>query len=325
MDSVIVRQPIPVFAEPDTASPKVAERLLVGRYPADRVAEEGESRFVHLPGRGWICRSWKNHRYATLEDSSAFLPEAVLIDGLQSFVGWEYSLKEPRYPYQLGSFKLKEAPPNATNCVCFTEALLIKAWQKQFPSFPWVKSDHDLFMVPENRRYGSVDVTVSAGLGVQQRSPRALPAPWTLVQGWTSSGRGHSFFVLDRDEATERVLTLESSKWNQITGVGYREIGDLHECGEDLHPGSDWHVGTQVWSWASIKRTFVKRRMATLRVRDIRWIAEGPAKPGGHGRTAADLESTGGDFEGVRETGFELSIPEGEAVPANLEELPTPW
>ncbi len=55
-----------------------------------------------------------------------------------------------------------------------------------------------------------------------------------LVQYFTEN-TGHSLIIVDHDESTDRILTLEAS--DSLDGAGWGEIGPLREV---ENPGKNW-------------------------------------------------------------------------------------
>jgi len=52
--------------------------------------------------------------------------------------------------------------------------------------------------------------------------------------------------VIDHDEATDRILTLEANSVYGLDGVGWAEIGNLRD---KLNPGKNWADNvTQTWA-----------------------------------------------------------------------------
>lgn len=327
---VVLRQRLGVYGEPDTATPRIGW-IEAGVAEYDRTHEVPDTSYVHLPGVGWVCRAWREHEYATLEDAATFVPESALIDRLRAFVGWGYHKSDARYPTPVSpDVPALAAPPTRTNCVCFAEALIVGAWRDVNPSFGWGPRDRNQFMVPMGQWYGNIDVTVQRGLGVALSSD-TLPPPWTLVQGWqgtaasggTTYSKGHTFLVLDRDAASGKVLTLEANDFSayQLSGVGFRHLGNLADF-DDMHPGSDWMLAPRLWSWDAFRATYPHRRQAALRVRDVGWVAGGPARWSDRGGALEAYHDEGvGSFEVATEG---LHLPLGSTLPDNASDLPTP-
>ncbi len=100
----------------------------------------------------------------------------------------------------------------------------------------------------------------------------ALPEPWTLVQGWRAGFKGgHTFLVLDSDERTGHILTLEANSAYNLNGVGFRHLGNISEF-PDMHPGERWWADSGLWTWKQFRKSYPNMKMAELYVYDMSWV-----------------------------------------------------
>ncbi|MFT5456950.1 MAG: hypothetical protein ACI9K2_003440, partial [Myxococcota bacterium] len=199
--------------------------------------------------------------------------EAALIERLEAFAAFGYSTHDPRYPFELPGISTSSSPPENNTCCTFVEALLVRAWADETPGFLWSTLRHRQFMVLTDDLYGPVSAAVQHGMA-SRAGTEALPAPWTIVQGWRADGGGHTFLVLDVHEATGRVLTLESNKAHGLLGVGYRSLGNLDAL-PGLHPGADWHTKPGIPTWAELRTAYPDLQAAALHVDRISWVSGG--------------------------------------------------
>ena len=289
-----VRLPKPLrgFRDADTSS-ELEGRLQAGTYAVleRRTGEAGgdaDYARVSAPampgGDTWICTRWRSESYGELfeftprpapaaSDWSAddlSVPESELIDTLEAFHGYSYTSKNARYPFALDGVSLKQAPPGQNNCCTFVEALVVRTWQNVH-GIPWDSHLHNLMMIISDDLFGPITAIEKAGMGVRVPDPDAPPQPWTAIQGWTEgNGSGHAFFILDYDEATDRVLTLESNKGYGLNGVGFRMLGNI-EAQPNARPPAAWPSIGSMPTWEQICSRYVSRACATLKVTDIGW------------------------------------------------------
>ncbi len=146
----------------------------------------------------------------------------------------------------------------------------MKAWTDTHNSITWNPDRHRQMMIYSSDDYFSpVTAVVDSGIGVAVRDEDAAPHPWTLVQGWRRLWRGgHTFFIIDHHESTDRVLTLESNSAYKLDGVGFRSIGNLRDVGG---PPDAWWEQDDLWTWERIQSTYRFRRQARLKVKERSW------------------------------------------------------
>ncbi len=208
-----------------------------------------------------------------LEAAPNSVKESYLIDRIDDFKNFSYSRHGGRYPYELPGVGIQQAPPRQNNCSTMVEGLAIKAWKDaRGDDFTWSLAKHDRMMITSTDDYFSpVTETVASGLGIEIDADD-LPPPWTLVQGWkTQWTGGHNFFIVDVHPDTERILTLESNSAYEMDGPGFRMLGDIDDF-ENFNPGKDWWKDAKLWTWEKFKETYLHRKMARLKVHDLRWV-----------------------------------------------------
>ncbi len=280
------------FAEPDTSS-QVEGRLDPGKYvvldyKANYPNEDTDYALLDVPvlgaGDTWTCSRWKGHRYAEIfeinesdiyraafEQDEMTISEDALTDLLPLFAPFTYTPDRARYPFELNGFRVPLAPPEQNNCCTFVEALLVKAWQGNHGDFVWDPERHAQMMIFSNDDfYSPVTASVESGMAVGVDDPDQAPAPWTLIQGWRRQWRGgHTFIIVDHDQASDRILTLESNSAYKLNGVGFRELGNLRDA--DLKPPQNWRELEDLWTWRDVQATYLYRRQARLKVKSRNW------------------------------------------------------
>lgn len=235
-------------------------------------------------GDTWICTRWNNHVYADIvaapqktaddhafDDDDMAIDESEILGVLPGFYEFIYDLDEARYPFALDGVRVPLAPPAQNNCCTFVEGLAVGAWMKGVPNFKWSNQQHGQMMIYSADDYFSpITALVEANMAVANPDVDAPPPPWTAVQGWRHQWRGgHTFFIVDHHEASDRVLTLESNSAYQLNGVGFRGIGNLRDH-KGAPPASWWDI-EGLWTWEKLMATYRFRHMATLKVKHRKW------------------------------------------------------
>lgn len=174
--------------------------------------------------------------------------QRMLWNLLPAFTGYTYG--SGRYPWALNGVTLKLAPPKTTNCVCFSEALVVGAKQRLDPSFLWSLAKHNQWMINGSDMFGPITVAIETGLA---RPLVGVPEPYTLISSWNLTyTSGHTYIIVDRDPATDRVLMLESNVIEGWSGVGFRGLGKIGVSSAWL-PG-DWWKTCAVPTWAALAK-----------------------------------------------------------------------
>lgn len=282
---VTLNRPLNAYATPDTAGAAV-RRLDFGTYPGLELHEDsdGDATYVKVEVDGaqvWICSRWSSHIYATVEAPFAGWPElegaideSFLVARLQQFKGFTYSLKDPHFLDQPieGSDAYKIVPPNQNNCCVFLEDLVLGAFRAAGVAVPWTKKSHKQAMIAYwDDLFSPVTAYVEAGLAVRLEDPKALPAPWTVCQGWGPKS-GHTFGIIDVHRPTRKVCTIESNSYYGMNGPGMRRLGDLDALLNG--PPDCWWENDQVPTWEDLHASYSKGiEGARLKVTNLRWAA----------------------------------------------------
>lgn len=116
---------------------------------------------------------------------------------------------------------------DTTNCVMFTGYLLGNGFGGPFKGDQWSRW---ALTKPEDYDYRGYGPGVCAEWGVGEMMPKgAVPKDGVYllqtIRGWPS---GHSWMVLDYDEETGKILTLESNtSGTGLNGVGFWNLGPI--------------------------------------------------------------------------------------------------
>lgn len=236
-------------------------------------------------GDTWICTRWRDKVYAEVREQDApptqeDLPEshedgveeAGLVGLLEAFRDFRYTPRGARYPYELDGISVKLSPPRKNNCCTFVEALVIKAWLNHDENFRWDGRGHADMMILGSDLFSPVNVLVERGIALPLNE-LAPPAPWSVVQGWSSNNNGHSFIIVDHHADSDRVLTLESNSAYGLDGVGFRRLGGLKDHPPAQAP-AHWWGNPRAPTWRDICRWYPKRRLCALKVNNVRWAWE---------------------------------------------------
>ncbi len=210
----------------------------------------------------------------TAQPQAGGIAESQLIEQLRHFIGFRYDRDNPHYPQALPGVNIEQSPPKLTNCCCFAEAFLVGAWANSGDDvFEWNLDLHNKMMITKtNDLFSPVTAAIESGMGTEVEDIDQLPEPWTLVQGWHRLGiQGHTLLVLDVDNLTRRILTLEANSYYGLDGVGYRELGNIDEF-DDMHPGEDWSRDEGLWTWERFREFYPDMKLARLNVYDIGWV-----------------------------------------------------
>jgi hypothetical protein len=163
---------------------------------------------------------------------------AVLLSGYCT--EQKYKLSGAQCPTNPPGMKLRRIGYESSNCVLFTGWLLSNC----FPGVTfsadawrgWMNSSSNSF----TKRVPGYGPAVAVDWGIATPEPSS-EGPW-LLQTFTNRG-GHSYIVLDHDEETGKILTLEANAW--CNGIGWNQIGALRDV---FNPGPNWaDKVTQTW------------------------------------------------------------------------------
>jgi len=154
----------------------------------------------------------------------------------------KYTLHDAQCPSNPPGMRLKNIGKERTNCVQFTSWLLSYSFAGvSFGGNQWSRwmVGGDLQGKPPIVPNWGPKVILEWGCGTTEPGKGAY-----LIQSFTSSG-GHSYIVVDHDEETGKILTLEATNVSKLNGAGWAQIGNLRDC---LNPGLDWKDKvTQTW------------------------------------------------------------------------------
>jgi len=180
----------------------------------------------------------------------------------------KYVLSGAQAPSNPPGMKLRRIGQEKSNCVLFTSWLISNA----FEGVQFSRNDWRLWMCSGDAigrdRVPGFGPRVCMDWGITKNGPVGN-GPW-LVQTFTQRG-GHSYIVLDHDEATGKILTLESNAW--INGNGWHQIGPLRDV---LNPGPDWADEVrQTWD-NRIYGPNVAVHIVPLKIEGVRdWLKKG--------------------------------------------------
>lgn len=283
---VTLNRSLNAYVSPDTSQSSIS-RISPGTYDVQEVFEDrsGDATYVEIVPMGdlrvWICTRWSDHVYATVEAPFTGWPqlegaidEALLVQRIRQFAGFRYSLTDPHYLDQPieGSNDYKLVPPRQNNCCVFVEDLVMGAFRAAGVKVPWTKTSHKQAMIAYwDDLFSPVTAYVEAGVAVRLEDPRALPAPWTVCQGWGPTS-GHTFMVLDVHRPTRKVCTIESNNAKGMDGPGMRALGDLDSLLDG--PPENWWERDGVPTWEELHKTYSKGiEGARLKVTNLRWAS----------------------------------------------------
>ena len=185
--------------------------------------------------------------------------------------------------YQLSGAQMPEFPPGvtflpsrylgkaATNCTMFTAYLCGEGFGGPFTLDQW--NEWQVAKGADRSGYKGFGPWVTQEWGVGELMPSGtLPENGVyLIQSFTTWPRGHSWLILDYDEDTGKILTLESNtSGSGLNGVGFGGLGPIRST--NAH---DWKNRVSM-TWAGRTRSYSQIHMARLAidhqtVRD--WIA----------------------------------------------------
>lgn len=185
--------------------------------------------------------------------------------------------------YSLSGGQVPAAPPGAsfirgqyvgkklTNCSMFSAYLLGFGFNIDFTLDQW--TNWQLSRGPSEGAYDGYGPRVVCEWGVAEMCPKgALPKGGVyLIQSFTTWPKGHSWLVLDYDEATGKILTLESNtKGSGLDGVGFSDLGPIRSTN-----ARDWKNRTKM-TWEGRTKGYSQIHMARLAIDHasvLEWIA----------------------------------------------------
>ena len=185
--------------------------------------------------------------------------------------------------YQLSGAQMPEFPPGVTflsskylggattNCSMFTAYLCGNGFGGPFTLDEW--NEWQVAKGANPGAYYGYGPAVVKMWGVGEIMPSgSVPKNGVyLIQSFTSWPKGHSWLVLDYDEATGKILTLESNtSGTGLNGVGFGSLGPIRST--NAH---DWKNRVTM-TWESRTRSYSQVHMARLAIDHqsvLDWIA----------------------------------------------------
>jgi hypothetical protein len=259
MANVTLLRELRLFPVADTGVPYVGT-LAAGTYEAIAVETRGSDQYVQVGT--WICSASNGTTYATLDTVHPPITDGIdeefLVEVLQEFRGYSYASSNPRYTGPIPNITIPIAPPKQNNCCVFVEDLVVHAFEAARWTFHWDITRHNQLMIADwNDIWTPPHGVADAGLALAVSGPstlQALPAPWTVCQGWNGSS-GHTFIVLAVHAQTQKVLILESTNGYGLNGPGLRGLGDLDNyLASGPPPG--WWLQSSVPTWQDIRERY---------------------------------------------------------------------
>lgn len=193
----------------------------------------------------------------------------AVADLLPQLIPQRYINSGAQCPSNPPGMALKNIGSQTTNCCTMTGWLL--GWTFPGVSFTskqwslWMVSSTDSSQVPIVPNWGP-RVTIEWGAGTT--APGNGPC---LIQYFSETGSGHSLIVVDYDEETDKILTLESNSAYGLDGCGWGQIGNLRDV---FNPGPDW-AKKVTQTWQSRFGSKVALHVARLHITGVQeWLAK---------------------------------------------------
>lgn len=217
---------------------------------------------------------------------SSWTPFAMALECVKSST---YGVGVPRQPR--GAPNLRRLVGNKkVNCTLFTAYLLAQGFEQQFSMERWqrwqvskervLEDSSRIQAVSEDYPTGfAPQVAAEWGIATLVEGRPILPREGVyLIQTFTKWPRGHSWLVLDYDEPTGRILTLEANMSRGLDGVGFAHLGNMRTTSP-----TQWRdrVGP-TRTWQARIRDCAEVHMARLHIDHgavLDWIATPPQAP----------------------------------------------
>ena len=175
--------------------------------------------------------------------------------------------------YSLSSPQIPKAPPGVdflsskyigtetTNCSMFTAYLLGCGFGVPFALEQW--KEWQLSRGAEKSLYNGYGPKVVSDWGVGELcAPGTIPKDGVyLIQSFTTWPKGHSWIVLDYDEESDKILTLESNTAGSgLNGVGFGGLGPIRSTNANR-----WIHKTNM-TWRNRTANYTEVHMAKLAI-----------------------------------------------------------
>ena len=134
----------------------------------------------------------------------------------------------PKFPPGVTFLSNKYLGKNKTNCSMFTAYLLGNGFGGPFTIDQW--NEWQVAKGSSQSNYDNYGPGVVGDWGVGTLMPKnSIPKDGVyLIQTFSSWPKGHSWIVLDYDESTSKILTLESNTGGSgLNGVGFADLGPI--------------------------------------------------------------------------------------------------
>jgi hypothetical protein len=167
----------------------------------------------------------------------------------------------PTFPPGVDFLPSRFLGEDKTNCTMFTSYLIGNGFGIPFSVDQW--KEWQVAKGATESIYRGYGPAVTSEWGVGQIMPQgALPIDGVyLIQSFSRWPRGHSWLVIDYDQATDQVLTLESNTAGfGLDGVGFAGLGPLRTADT-----KDWKSKVKT-TWKSRTRTYSQIFMAKLSI-----------------------------------------------------------
>ena len=186
--------------------------------------------------------------------------ERDLLDQLNLFRRYTYSLHDPRYPMPIPGAGVPQGPPLQTNCCTFVEGLLVGPSGADWDS----RRHRQMMIIDHDDLFSPVTALVETGVA-RALDPDDNPAPWSVMQGWRRLGvTGHTLIIVRHDPETDKALVLEANN-RTFNGVGWRGLGHIGSVGCEI-PG-DWRERI-ITTWAGLRLMYPHRALCALNLED---------------------------------------------------------
>lgn len=174
-----------------------------------------------------------------------------------------YSLTDPqvpKFPPGVDFLPGKYLGGRTTNCSMFTAYLLGNGFGGPFILDQW--NEWQVAKGGSQLSYSGYGPAVVEEWGVGKLVERSVPKGGVyLIQSFTTWPRGHSWLVLDYDEATDKILTLESNtSGSGLNGVGFGGLGPIRSTN-----AANWVERTSM-TWSGRTKGYSLIYMAKLAI-----------------------------------------------------------